>query len=153
MTIQLFLFLLLIVAPIGTIIHESGHLIGAKLMKADHIIISIGYGRKVFTFSFKNIRINICIFFFIGGYVHNKREVSYRVGEMIFIIALGPILNGIFATFFYWLSQLFPSEYLYLLFIFNLWLAFINTIPFKIKDKQSDGYMIFNLFRKNCVKL
>lgn len=152
MNIYLFIFLLLIVAPIGTIIHEGGHLIGAKTMKADRIVISIGYGRKLFAITFKNIQINIRVYYFIGGHVENKRKIPYKLAEMIWIIGFGPFLNGIFAVIFYILYQLAPSEYVYLLFLFNLWLALINVIPFKIKEKQSDGYIIFNLLRKQIRK-
>lgn len=148
MNIYLLLFLLLIVAPIGTIIHEGGHLIGAKLMKADHIVISIGSGKKILTFSVKNIQINVQMFYFIGGHVQNKRDVPYKLFEMICIISFGPILNGIFTVVFYLLYYILVSEYLYLLFLFNLWLMIINIIPFKFKGKHSDGYMIFNLLRK-----
>lgn len=149
MNIYLLLFLLFIVAPIGTIIHESGHLIGAKLMRADYMILSIGYGKRLFIFKWNNIQIKIRSFFFIGGHVRNERDIPYRTSEMIWIIGFGPLLNGIFAVFFYLLYHLIPSDFLYLLFLFNLWLALINVIPFKMKEKQSDGYMILNLLRKN----
>ena len=150
MNIYLLLFLLFIVAPIGTLIHEGGHLIGAKLMKADYLHVTIGYGKKLFTFKCKNIQIIICCFFFIGGHVKNERYVPYRTIEMISIIVFGPLLNGVFAVFFYMLYDLFPNEYLFLLFLFNGWLALINLIPFKVKDKQSDGYMILKLLRKSA---
>lgn len=150
MNIYLLLFLLFFVAPIGTIIHEGGHLLGAKLMKADHMLISIGCGRKLFTVKYSNIQIHIRRFFFIGGLAQNKRDVPYQTIEMIWIIGFGPFLNGVFASLFYLLYCLIPSEYIYLLFLFNLWLVLINVIPFKVKDKQSDGYMILNLLRKRA---
>lgn len=150
MNIYLLLYLLFITAPIGTIIHEGGHLIGAKLMKADHLRMTIGYGKKLLSFKCKNIRIIICSFFFIGGHVQNERNIPYQTMEMICIIGSGPLLNGVFAVFFYILYDLIPNEYLYLLFLFNLWLALINVIPFKLKEKQSDGYMILNLLRKRA---
>src|SRR5690625_6135794 len=140
MNIYLLLFLLFIAAPIGTLIHEGGHLIGAKLMKADYLHLTIGYGKKLFTFICQNIQIIICRFFFIGGYVKNERYLPYRTIEMICIIVFGPLLNVVFAVFFYMLYNLFPNEYIFLLLLFNLWLALINLILFKVKDKQSDGY-------------
>lgn len=148
MNIYFLLYLLLVVAPIGTLIHETGHLIGARMMKADHISLSIGSGKKIGTLSFKKIQINIYMYFFLGGYVHNKRRKPYTLLEMLCIIGLGPINNGIFAAFFYMVSSMYFNPYIHILFLFNLWLALVNIIPLKIKDKQSDGYMILNLFRQ-----
>lgn len=148
MNIYFLLYLLFIVAPIGTIIHESGHLIGAKIVKADHISLTIGLGKKVGTFTFKNIELNIHAYFFVGGYVRNKRETPYKLLEMLCIIGCGPIHNGVFAAILYFLNSVFLNQYIHILFLFNLWLALVNIIPFKIKDKQSDGYMIFKILRQ-----
>lgn len=90
------------------------------------------------------------LFFLYRRTCENERYVPYRTIEMISIIVFGPLLNGVFAVFFYMLYDLFPNEYLFLLFLFNGWLALINLIPFKVKSKQSDGYMILNLLRKNA---
>ena len=46
MNLNLLLFLIFIVAPIGTVIHELGHVIGASLVKSDRIII-YWYGKEV----------------------------------------------------------------------------------------------------------
>lgn len=147
MNFYFLLYLLLIVAPIGTIIHEVGHLIGAKIVKSDQISLSIGLGKRIGSLSFKNVQVNIHLLFFLGGYVSNKREKPYQLLEMICIIGAGPLHNAIYATIFYLISSVFYNQYIHILFLFNLWLAIINFIPFKIKDKQSDGYTILSLLR------
>ena len=151
MGVYLFLlFLFFVVAPIGTIIHESGHVIGAKIVKADNINLSIGLGRKIGTLSFGNFQITVNMLFFLGGYVQSHREPSYRSLEIICITAFGSINNALFALLFYLLYGIYYNHYIYLLFLFNLWLAFVNIIPFKISGKESDGYAILKtLIRRN----
>lgn len=148
MNIYFLLYLLFIVAPIGTIIHEVGHLIGAKIVKSDQISLSIGLGKRIGSFSFQNIQVNIHLLFFLGGCVNNRRDKPYQLLEMLCIIGAGPIHNAIYAIFFYLLSSVFYNQYIHILSLFNLWLAIINIIPFKMKDKQSDGYIMLSLLRK-----
>lgn len=142
------LFLLFVVAPIGTIVHESGHAIGAKLVKADTINLSIGLGKEIGTFSFKNLRMTVHLFFFLGGFVQSNRKPAYRSLEIICITAFGSVNNGIFAILFYLLNGIYYNQYIQILFLFNLWLAIVNMIPFKLKGKQSDGYMILKTLFK-----
>src|SRR5699024_9651363 len=115
-----------------------------------YLHLTIGYGTKLFTFTCLNIQLIICRFFFIGGYVKNGRYLPYLTIAMLRIIVFERLLHVLFAVFFYMLYNLFPNVYIFLLLLFNLWLALINLIPFKVKDKQSDGYMILNLLRKSA---
>ena len=148
MNIYFILYLLLIVAPIGTIIHETGHLIGAIIVKADRISISIGLGKKIGTYSFRNVTINIHTLFFLGGYVQSQRKASYETSEVVWITIFGPINNAVFAMIFYFMNEIYVHPYIQILFLFNLWLAVVNIIPFKIRGKQSDGYMILKAILK-----
>ncbi|HLS60396.1 MAG TPA: M50 family metallopeptidase [Virgibacillus sp.] len=142
MSIYLLLFTLFIVAPIGTFIHESGHMLGAKFVKADCIKLSIGLGKEIGTICFKNVHITIHALFFLGGFVQSERHLPYKALDIFWITICGPMNNGIFALLFFSLNGVYTSQYIYILFLFNLWLAIINLIPYKVKDRHSDGYTI-----------
>ncbi|MBP1969654.1 Zn-dependent protease [Virgibacillus natechei] len=142
MDIYLLLYLIFIVAPLSTLLHEMGHAIAARVVNADNITFSIGLGKRINTFTFKEINFNIHAIFFLGGLAHNQRIVPYKKKEIIWISILGPVASGLFACLFYILYTIFPTNYWHLLFLFNIWLAFINSIPFNIKGKTSDGYLI-----------
>lgn len=117
-------------------------------MRADSINLSIGLGKKLGTLSVKNLTITIHLFFFLGGFVQSNRKPAYRTLEIICITAFGSFSNGIFSILFYLLNNIYYNQYIQLLFLFNLWLAIVNMIPFKIKGKQSDGYTILQTISK-----
>ena len=141
MTVWFFLYILFIVAPISTFIHELGHVFGAKTVKAENITLSIGLGRKLMTIPFKRFQLTIHAFFFLGGFVRNKRSVPFDQWEIIRITIFGPLNNGLFAIIFYGIHQFLPNDYILVLLFFNLWLAIVNIIPFKLWGR--DGFIIF----------
>lgn len=147
MDIYLFLYLVFIVAPAGAVIHESGHLLGAAVVQAKHISLSIGEGKEIISFSFKRIHITVHLLFFLGGLAQSERETPYKPLEMIWITACGILSSGLFAALFYLMYNTYENAYLYLFYLFNGWLAVANSIPFKIKDKQSDGYVIYKILQ------
>lgn len=150
MTLILIVYLLLVVSPIGMVIHEFGHAFGAKLVKSVDITITFGIGKKIFTFVTKHTRINIHALYFLGGYTKTSGCKINTNKHVFWITLLGPLNNALFAIIFYYLNQIFVSPYLNLLFLFNLWLAVVNILPFKYKGKQSDGYIILqSLQNKN----
>lgn len=146
MTFFFFLYLILIVAPIGTLIHESGHAFGANLVKANQITLSIGRGKKIGVIHFQKIQMHIRLLYFLGGFTQSKRKMPYNQKEIVCITLFGPLNNAIFAILFYLLYGMYANQYLHILFLFNLWLAVVNMLPFKFKGKQSDGYSIFKHF-------
>lgn len=148
MSIWFVLYLLFVVAPIGTLVHESGHALGARLVKADSVVLCIGLGKEATSFSFKNVHFKVHMFFFMGGYVQSERETSYTTGEKCFIAFCGPMLNmlcaiGLFCIQVYVVDHTFIN----LLLLFNVWLALINMIPFKFGNKQSDGYTMYRVIK------
>ncbi|HLR73976.1 MAG TPA: site-2 protease family protein [Virgibacillus sp.] len=145
MNLNLLLFLIFIVAPIGTVIHELGHVIGASLVKSDRIMLSIGTGKKLGTISLKNVDISIHTLFFLGGYTYYERKDTYQSNELIWMTILGPISSCLFAYIFYYCYQVAPNSYFKLLFLFNAWLTIVNIVPFKFRRKSSDGYIIVKL--------
>ncbi len=142
MDISLLLYLLVVVAPIGTALHEAGHIIGAKSLNADRMRLTIGSGTIVSTFVIRKIQVTIRAIFFLGGLASSERENTYKPYELIWIAFCGPLANGVVAFFLYLFYIAYPSNYLLLLLLFNLWIAIINLVPFRFKEKQSDGYTI-----------
>lgn len=151
MTLFLLLFLFFIVAPIGMIIHEFGHAIGAIITKADRVILTIGLGNCMLTFNIKHINVKVHALYFLGGYTKTERRLAYTKTDVFWTTLFGPLNNGLFSLAFYCLYVVFLNPYIKLLFLFNLWLAVVNLIPFKYKGKQSDGYILLNTIRKKIM--
>lgn len=145
MDIYVFIFLVLVAAPISTFVHECGHAIGAKIVASDRITLTIGVGRRIGTISLKTVHITFHMIFFLGGYTRYERKRSYQSRELIWISILGPISSFIFAFLCYFMYDLYSNNYMKILLLFNVWLTIMNIIPFKIKDKLSDGYAILKI--------
>ncbi|TFJ93769.1 site-2 protease family protein [Lentibacillus salicampi] len=148
MDIYTFLFLIFVVAPAGTTVHELGHVLGAKSVEADQVFLSIGAGTTVYRTKWKHIHMTMRILFFIGGLTSSKRKVPYQRHEQIRIAALGPFSSFLAAVLCYALYTVYPNNYLMLLLLFNLWVAVVNIIPFRFKGKPSDGYTILSVIRQ-----
>ncbi|MFB4166374.1 site-2 protease family protein [Virgibacillus sp. JSM 102003] len=142
MSISLLLHLLFVVAPISTVLHEAGHIIGAKSLNADRMRLTIGSGTIVRTFFISKVQITIRAIFFLGGLASSERKNMYKPYELIWIALCGPLTNGFVAFLLYIIYTAYPSNYLLLLLLFNLWIGIINLVPFRFKEKQSDGYTI-----------
>jgi len=141
MNIYLVLLLVFIIAPISTLLHELGHVLGAKWSKADSIILSIGSGYKIAAFSCKRIRVSLHLLFFLGGMAYNERNKPYKSREIIIISLCGPVSNVIAAAVVFYFAG-FSYGFVRAFILFNIWLAVINLIPFHLNGKQSDGYTI-----------
>src|SRR5690625_395218 len=141
--------LLFVVAPLGTVAHEGGHALGARLAKADTVVLSIGLGKETLSYSFKKVHLKIHMLFIMGGYVQSERATSYTNGEKCLISFCGPLLNILCATgLFYMQMYVVDHPFVALLCLFNVWLAFIIIIPFKICKKQSSISHIFKFFNE-----
>ncbi|WP_106497357.1 site-2 protease family protein [Lentibacillus sp. Marseille-P4043] len=141
MDIYVLLWLLFFIAPISTVLHECGHMLGARLVKADQITLAVGVGKKMYHFSHKQYRVSIHALFFLGGLAYSERNKPYKPMEIVWITICGPFINGIAACLVYLLFG-FANGYVQLFILFNIWLAIVNIIPFKLKEKHSDGYTI-----------
>lgn len=146
MTLYLLIFLIVIVVPIGTIVHELGHGIVAYIIKADSVVLHIGVGKHIKTFAFKRFMIQLNALFFIGGLTESNRIPIYNAKEKIWIALGGPACNAILVVLFTILFYPTHNPYIQLFILFQLWLMLINIIPFKRKGKQSDGYTIVQTF-------
>jgi Zn-dependent protease len=145
MDIYLLLYLIFAAAPMGIVLHEFGHALAAKSVNADNIIISVGKGKRLKIFYFSSMQLVIHTTFFLGGLAESQRLKPYKPGEVVWIAILGPITNGIIAFLFYMLDEIIANNYLQLFYWFNVWIAVVNIIPIKVKDKYTDGYMIMQV--------
>lgn len=152
MTLYLIVFLIVIVGPIGTIIHELGHGIMALLMKADSVILHIGIGKHVKTFVFRRFTIRLNIMFFIGGLTESEHTRSYNTLEKMCIALGGPACNAILAVLCIILFYPTHNPYIQLFILFQAWLMFINIIPFKWRGKKSDGYTMVQAMAERMTK-
>lgn len=150
MTIIMVFYLVFIVGPFSMIVHELGHAFGAKRVKGKHITIVLGAGKKVFEFYLVKIKIEIKAFYFLGAYTKSRKDPNYTKRDVFWITFFGPLNNLVFTFFLLYLDGIFMNPYMRLMLLFNLWMFVVNLIPFKIKEKRSDGYILFNsVFRNN----
>src|SRR5690625_964666 len=145
--INLFL-LIFFIAPVSLLFHEIGHAIGAKWMKVATIRITIGIGKTMWEGSLLNIQITIKKVFVFNSFTAMIGERPLQNKEKVFISLMGPIFSGILAFLLYLIYIAVPMSTIYLFYLFNLWLVVINLFPFKIGQKQSDGYTIYKLLFK-----
>jgi len=142
----IFFILVFIIAPFSLLFHEIGHLVGATLMRASAIRLTIGLGKPLWQTNFANVDIIIRRFFLINSLTSTVRNTPFRNREKAIITIMGPLFSGILTLIAYIAYSIFiATDILYLFFLFNLWLVVINLIPFKIGHKQSDGYTIYRL--------
>ena len=146
MFLKLIVFILIIV-PISLFIHELGHLLGAKHLKADRVTVSIGIGKELYSFVYKNLHFNIYMFIMFQAYTDSERNPRFTDKEYAFITLMGPIFSLILTGVSGVLLIKITSEVLTYFFFFNLWLSVVNLIPFKIKNQKSDGYLIWDLLK------
>ncbi|MEI3604692.1 M50 family metallopeptidase [Pseudogracilibacillus sp. SE30717A] len=144
-----FLLLFLLIAPFSLLFHEIGHAVGAKIFQASSIQLSLGVGNKLWAARWQNIHITIYTFFLVNSYVASIREERFSKKEKIIIALLGPMFSLLLATLLFIVYHAFISaNVVYIFFLFNVWIFFINLIPIKIGQKQSDGYTICKLMLK-----
>lgn len=141
----LYLFLLLIViVPITNFFHEFGHAAVAKMFRIDNVTIHLGSGPELFTLRLFNIMITIHLLFFIGGYSKNTDRKDISAAKQGMIALGGPISNILLTVLLYSFGNL-SYHLLQLAIAFNLWVALMNLLPFKLFGKKSDGYVVMEL--------
>ncbi|HLR80023.1 MAG TPA: site-2 protease family protein [Bacillota bacterium] len=148
----LIIYLFVFVSPISTLIHEGGHALGAKLVQADRIDLTIGNGKEKCSIRLKNIVIILRTNFFFGGLTESERKQPYKPWEMACITVCGPLMNSLFALLFYILYTIYTSEYILVFSLLNGWMALANFVPYKINNKKSDGYVFFNILFNQLFK-
>lgn len=142
-----FIIFILIIVPISLFTHELGHLLGAKYLKADRVIISIGTGKKLYSLNYKNIKLDISLFVMFHAYTNSERKPEFSNKEFALITAMGPLLSLLLTGIIGLILLTITSEIMIYFFYFNLWLSVINMIPFKLRGQKSDGYLIWELLK------
>lgn len=153
MNLIIMLLFVFLVVPGSLIVHELGHLVGAKLKKATTIRLVIGSGLPMFQFTLFNVEVVVNFMLIFGSYTSTVRETPFQDNEKIFITVLGPVFNGLLAIIFLISYVIFnPDPLFYLIILFNLWLAIVNVIPYKLGMKQSDGYIVYKILQNKFTK-
>src|SRR5699024_10005797 len=88
-----FIILILLITPISLLFHELGHLLGAKHLKADRIVIPIGSGKKIFSYNFNEMSIKIYLMIMFQAHTQSERQPKFNNKELAFITAMRPLFN------------------------------------------------------------
>jgi len=146
--IEVIIFILLL-APMSLVLHELGHALTASLYDAKDVQVIIGNGKRHVSFKLWKIKLKFHSFLFVNYQTKSSRQIPFTAKEKVHIAASGPFINGFLALILSLIYYFVQTEImLQLMITFNLWLAIVNCIPFKIGQKQSDGYTIYKLIKK-----
>ncbi|WP_079479899.1 site-2 protease family protein [Halobacillus salinus] len=140
------LVLILLTAPLSLFLHECGHVLPALGLRAEQSQISIGSGKRLFSLSFRRVKIHIHTIFFHGAHSLNERSIQFTKKEKAWISVGGPLLNGAISWVGFMVLNDHVSYHLSLFVWFNAYLAVVNSIPFRIKGRESDGYRFLQSF-------
>ncbi|MFC3038972.1 site-2 protease family protein [Virgibacillus xinjiangensis] len=131
------------------VIHELGHAVAARILEAEETELSIGIGKKIGSLKAAGIQVNFHICYFLGGLAQSRRREPFTDREKVWVSFAGPLASATISLLAgLYLPVTDSNEYLRLFFLFNLWLAAINIIPFKVRGKETDGYIILTIIKK-----
>ncbi|UOQ42658.1 site-2 protease family protein [Halobacillus salinarum] len=136
-------------APLGLFIHECGHVIPALCFRSDFSLISVGSGREIMKVRIGKLHFQCRLILFHGAYSLNERNEKFSLRERAIISICGPVMNAAGAAVLWMSSLVHISFSVYLFGLFNLYLALVNLVPFRIKGKSSDGYRFIQLICKS----
>jgi|SRR5699024_3981742 len=140
----LIIIILVLFAPCCLIFHELGHVYAAKLVKSDHVELSIGLGKQIWQGQIKGVHMYIQKLFLINSFTSSHRKQPYSKHEKILISVMGPLFSLLLAMLLFIVyGYLYTLPVIYVLHLFNLWVSLVNLIPFKVGQKVSDGYTIY----------
>ncbi|TLS37671.1 site-2 protease family protein [Pseudalkalibacillus caeni] len=143
------IWFMLFVVPATIFLHETGHLIVAKVLKIKGLRMVLGTGPLLIEKNTLDVAVEIRLLYFAGGYSTTHSKGSIHKWKQGLISIGGPLINLFFCYgLMQWLDSRATNSFLQLLFLFNLWVGIINLIPFRIKGKESDGWN----FIKNVLK-
>ncbi len=147
------LFFFFIVVPLVHLIHESGHVLVAKLFRVSGTQIVIGVGRSIGNITISDTIIKCNLIPFLGGYSTNDKEGHLTYGQQACISIGGPMLNFLSIIVVLPFLNVFTHFLIDFFIYFSLWIGIVNLIPFKVGDKKSDGWQIaasvIKLVRRN----
>ena len=133
---------------VGTVIHESAHLVVGLLAGRQVRKIRIGGGSTIFSVRLGGIRVQICANLLDGGAVMLSALDDPSRGGLIAAIAAGPAIN-IVAGLYAWAASSGGSIALGTFALVNLVLGVTNFIPVRVtardRDVLTDGMHIWRL--------
>lgn len=145
--VQLIIYII-IIAPIGLFWHELGHVLGARFVRAPHVTLIIGVGKPIVKRTYDNTTFILRRLFWVNSVTKTKNSHLLSKNDKVIITLMGPMSSLFFSILAYCLYVLIvPNLFVLLLCLFNLWLGIINLIPFKINERQSDGYTILQTLK------
>lgn len=135
-----FVFFLFVTVPVVNFLHELGHVFTSRIFGMTNTVLHLGTGPCLFRFQIVGIEINIHLVFFIGALSFSEYDEELQEWKRGIISIGGPLLNVMIALISLLLdvNENFHWE---LFILFNLWVGIVNMIPFKMKEKHSDGYL------------
>src|SRR5690625_1326027 len=125
-----FIILILLITPISLLFHELGHLLGAKHLKADRIVISIGSGKNIFSYDFNEMSIKIYLMIMFQAHTQSERQPEFNNKELAFITAMGPLFSLILRVFLGLLLCVITSYIVIYFFLFTFCLLITYLILF-----------------------
>lgn len=145
--IQIFLYII-IIAPLSLFWHELGHVLGARIVRASHVTLTMGIGKPIVKRTYGNMTFIIRKLFLLNSLTETDRPYLLSRNDKVIITLMGPVSSLFLSILAYCLYVLIiPHLSLLIVCLFNLWIGVINLIPFKINERQSDGYTILQMLK------
>jgi|SRR5699024_7009484 len=142
------LVMLIIITPISLFWHELGHALGARFVRASQITLTIGIGKPIFEHNYNNMTFVIRKIFLFHSLTETQCHESLSRKDKLVITFMGPINSLVLSILAYGLFVLTsPHPLFYIMSLFNIWVGLINLLPFKINERQSDGYTILQTIK------
>ncbi|KGP93306.1 hypothetical protein N780_12850 [Pontibacillus chungwhensis BH030062] len=137
-----FVWFVFIVAPFCLLLHELGHSLLARTAGADRVEVFLGIGPSVKFQINPSFRIHIASWYFLGAMASYDKREGFSPGDRMAISLGGPLFSLGGAVISWGIYLYAPYPIVSLMLVFNCWLFIINLIPFSVKGKQSDGYLV-----------
>jgi hypothetical protein len=134
-------------------VHELGHFITAKVLRLKKLVLVMGKGRTIFAVQTINMRIEVNLLFFLGGYTTSDARAVPSYWKQSLIAVGGPMFNLLVVVFTLLLVRLIDANstffisFIVPIIAMNLWIGAVNLLPFKWNGKESDGWS----FIKNSI--
>src|SRR5699024_9740539 len=115
--LQLFIYII-IITPVSLLWHELGHVLGARIVRASHVTLTIGIGNPLWERTFQNITFIIRKLFLFNSLTETKRPYLLSRKDKVVITFMGPmnsLLLGIIAYAIF--TFIMPHLFLYSLFL------------------------------------